>query len=328
MRHVIVLLALSITTLACGKHDDSALAAPSSSAPGAAPAADESTSKDALIEDHEGGSVAWTITKDGQAKAIVNATGDAKAQPATGTLTWKANATDAPRTIPLAADANGALVASGPALSADITEIGYALDVSGKSWTGTLHVPAGGTAQLAADAKAAVEVKVPDGKVGPHGGKIQIIGGDRIEIVSDPSGEVRVYVLDADFKPIAVGDRKVTIAVVAERPEVVVVTPDASGLYFTGTLHVHEDPFKLTVAVRSGEHVSVALCGWHPGAHVVVVGPSAPRVSIHTKVSFNAHADVHGHDDDDGVKVKVKGPSINVKIGGDDDHGKHKGHKH
>jgi hypothetical protein len=132
---------------------------------------------------------------------------------------------------------------------------------------------------------------------------------------------VRVYVLDEHLEPVEIGERKVTLAVVAEKPEVVVLAPDPGGLYFTGSLHVHGDPAHVTVAVRTGEHVDVVLVGWQPGVHVVV-GAHAPRVHIHGRAGFAVDDHGHGHERVDvkvkgngGVDVKVKTPGgVDVKV--------------
>src|SRR5258708_831474 len=82
-------------------------------------------------------------------------------------------------------------------------------------WARTLHLPPGGTAELVAGAKAAAQVNV-DAKAGPHGGVIQVVGNERFEVVANEStGEARVYLLDPDLKVVAIGDRKITLGVVA-----------------------------------------------------------------------------------------------------------------
>jgi hypothetical protein len=271
------------------------------------------SASDALVEDHEGGSVAWTVDASGRVSAVATgADGKPVTENLSGSLAWKDG--DETKTIPLAVDAKThALVAAGPKLSADLTEVGYTLSVDGKPWSGTLHLPPGGTAELAADAKANVDAKVDANVEGPHGGHVEIVGGDRVELVEGDGGEVRVYVLGEDLEPVAVGERKVSVAVVAERPEIVVLVPEPGGLYFTGKLHVEGPPSRVTIAVRTGAHVSVVLVGYRPGVHVVV-GARAPHVRIRGRGGFveKASVKVKGNG---GVDVKVKGGNgVDVKV--------------
>lgn len=295
-------LAAALAALpACGKSDAGG---------GVSASVAEVVGAEAVVEDHEGGSVAFSVGADGQVKALATTTdGKPVKEGVSGTLAWKNGAEV--KTIPLAVDAKtGVLVAEGPKLKADITEVGYTLSVGGKPWSGTLHVPAGGTGELAADAKLAAEITVPEGKLGPHGGTIQVVGKDRLEI-ADEHGEVRVYVLDENLAPVAVGERKISVGVVADAPELVVLGPEPGGLFFTGRLHLHEDPFKLTIACRTGEHVNVVLVGWRPGAHLVVEGPAVVRVKVRVKGGWGGGEDV----DTDG-RVKVHGPDVDIKVKG------------
>ncbi|WP_433926521.1 hypothetical protein AB3662_26750 [Sorangium cellulosum] len=129
----------------------------------------------ALVEEHDEGNVAWRIDGDGQVKAAITASSGARIkEDVSGTLVWKLPSGEA-RTIPLAVDARtGLLVAAGPKLEADLTEVSYTLTVSGKPWSGVLHVPAGGTAELVASARVSAESNLSEVTVGPHGGAIQV----------------------------------------------------------------------------------------------------------------------------------------------------------
>src|SRR5262245_53661717 len=140
---------------------------------------------DVFVEDHDDGSVAWRIDPNGEVKAAVTTSAGARVkQDVTGTLLYKVDGGGEPKTVPLTADANtGLLAATGPKLEADLTEVDYTVNVSGKPWTGVMLVPPGGTAALVAGGKAAAAAKLPDDAVGPHGGAIQVVGGDRLEMV-------------------------------------------------------------------------------------------------------------------------------------------------
>ena len=269
---------------------------------------------DALVEEHDEGTVAWNVSAGGEVKALVKTSAGAAPDDVGGTLSWKGGAGEA-KTIPLAFDKKaGLLIASGPKLEGDITEVSYTLAVAGKPWSGALHLPAGGTAQLAANARAAAVIKVPEGKLGPHGGTIQVVGDDRLElVVNEETGEVRVFVLDAEFEPIVVGERKVTIAFVAESPQVVVLVPEPGGLHFTGKWSSSIDPVRVTIALTAAGHTHVVLCGYRPGVRIVV-GAKAPKVKVRVKggwgppdVNVKLKGKGHGHGDGNGnVKVDVK----------------------
>ena len=192
---------------------------------------------------------------------------------------------------------DGMLVASGPSLTADLTEVDYTVAAAAPAATpgalppppppplsGTLYVPPGGTAALVADENATIDAGIDmttaTGKPGPHGGVVQVVGGDPLEIAATKDGTVRVYVLSPELaRPVAVGDRKITLGVVAERPETVALVPDASLHFFVGHWHVHGDPLGITVHMNVGGRAHVAIVGHRPGA-AVVVGVGAPVVRV------------------------------------------------
>ncbi|WP_437967595.1 hypothetical protein WMF04_50025 [Sorangium sp. So ce260] len=280
-----------------------------------------------LTEEHDGGSVGWEIAPDGAVRAIVRAPdGKPIDKDVSGTLTWKGPNGDAQ--VPLALDAKtGLLVAAGPKLEADLTEVKYDVVVAGKPWNGTLHVPAGGTRVIVEGARKAEKRPIPAGKTGPNGGVIQVVGDDTIEVVADKaSGQVRVYVLDANLKPIPVGDRKIKLGFVGPSSEVVVLTPGPGGLYCVGTIAAKVNPVKLTVVVAHPTHADVVLVGYRPGVHVVV-GPSAPALGVVVATGWNVSVKVKTtpgvvvvHDDDDDDDDDGRPVHIHV-------HGKHK-HRH
>ncbi|MGK4009142.1 hypothetical protein WMF31_41470 [Sorangium sp. So ce1036] len=280
-----------------------------------------------LTEEHDGGSVGWDIAPDGTVRAIVKAPdGKPIDGDVSGKLTWKGPSGDAE--VPLAFDAKtGLLVAAGPKLEADLTQVSYNIVVAGKPWNGTLHVPAGGTRVIVEGARKAEKRPIPAGKTGPNGGVIQVVGDDIVEVVADKaSGQVRVYVLSPDLKPIPVGDRKIKLAFAGPSSELVVLKPAPGGLYAVGTVTTRVNPVKLTVVVAHPTHADVVLVGYRPGMHVVV-GPRAPSLNVIVATTWNV-----------GVKVKTTPGVVVVHDDDDDDddgrrvhvihvHGKHK-HKH
>jgi hypothetical protein len=181
----------------------------------------------------------------------------------------------------------GLLVASGPRLVGDLTQIKYTVAVAGQPWAGAIDVPPGGTDQIVAGAAFAEQHPIPRGKVGPNGGVLQVVGNDTVEVVADRnSGQVRVYVLDPSYKPIPIGARRVTLGFVGADDETVVLVPGPGGMYFTGRLAARIDPVKLTVVDDYEGQVNVALVGWAPG-DVIVVGAGAPTIHVLVAVGWD-----------------------------------------
>src|SRR5262249_27790604 len=157
-------------------------------------------------------------------------------------------------------------------------EIRYTITVAGSGWAGALHLPAGGTDELEDSARRAARRPLPKGKTGPNGGIVQVGGDDVVEIVAGKtSGQGPGYGLDAGYKPVTIGNRKVKLGLVGDSVEVDALAPGPGGLYFTGKLGAKVDPVKLTIADTDADHTDVVLCGYEPGV-VVVVGPAAPTL--------------------------------------------------
>jgi hypothetical protein len=281
---VLLALAAAFALPACSKKDEPTA--------GGEITAESAAAEEAITEQHEPATVSWVVAPEGKLKArFKTADGAPLGNSVTGTVTVKPVRADAkPVTAKLVYDTEaGVHTAEIPALDADLTEVKYDVSVKGKPIKGALHVPRGGTPELVASAKVAAKVEIPAGKKGPNGGVVQVVGDDVVEIVADAkTGESRVYVLDADFKPIPVGKRKVKIAVVGEAPEAIELQPEPEGLYFTGKLAVVKtNPHRLTVVLHgeSAPAPVVVLCGYHPGT-VVVVGHGAPVVGLFVAVGW------------------------------------------
>lgn len=260
---------------------------------------------EALIEEHDEGTVAWRIDPDGQVKAAVTATATGRVkEDVSGSVIYKIEGSE-PKTVPLVLDAKtGLLVAAGPKLEADLIEVNYTVTVSGKPWSGVIHVPVGGTAELVAGAKVTAEAKLPDETVGPHGGTIQIVGDDRLEMVADASsGETRVYVLDVDLKPVRIESRKLRMGFVAEKTTFVNFDPEPSGFYFSARLGASAallNPLRVTASLSVGSVTHAAIWGYRPGVRIyaptaTVRIASAPRIRFSLQGGFDSGVDVYGH---------------------------------
>jgi hypothetical protein len=149
----------------------------------------------AFVEERDEGKLEWSVEPEGQVR--VNVTPKEGAAPAlSGALLLDGES------HPMTAEGS-ALTAVIPKLTAQLTTISYSLKVGETTWDGALHVPPGGTKDLL----AVPSVTVPEGTKGPHGGAVDVVGDQRVEVVLDEkSGEVRVYLLDEKLQPIPVGD--------------------------------------------------------------------------------------------------------------------------
>lgn len=306
-----LVLAALLSVSACGKSESSEEDPPkkSSSKSGSAKTATASAASmgdDIVLENHEKAAVAWSVAADGAVMAQVRTLdGQPITEKVDGSIQWKVG-NDVKSASLVSDPKKGVLVAQGPRLDADLTELTYKVTLEGAPLDGALHLPPGGTAQLVADGKATAKVTLAEGARGPHGGIIQVVGEDRVEIVSAEGAEdVRVYVLNEKLEVVELEDRTLTIAVVGDKgPEVIVLTPSEEKLYFVGKWKVVSEPSRITVVVKRPGKVHVAIVGWRPGV-VLVVGKSAPKVKVKTKVYVGIGAD---------VKIKEKGGPGGVKI--------------
>jgi hypothetical protein len=242
-----------------------------------------------------GGTSTWIVRPDGTVSATLKTPDGAPvSMPVTGQMTF-GTPDGPPKSVPVKYDPKtGVLTAAGPKLEADITPVNYDLTVGGTPWHGTIDVPTGGTQDLVATGQ--LQAPIPPGTVGPNGGVVHVVGPDRVELVANKhTGDVRAYVLDADNHPIDPGDRKITVAVQGEHPEVLVLAPEPSRHFFVGHLRARVNPSYVTVAVNVRGTTHACLVGWSPGA-VVVLGPEAPRLHLLVVDAWPGEVvEVHGH---------------------------------
>jgi hypothetical protein len=275
----------------------------------------------ALVEKLEDGSISWNIRSDGTVKALCKTRED---KPITAHVKGRMTPRDGEPIDLVQDEKSGVLEGKGLKLGGELTQAKYDLTVEDKPWTGTLFVPAGGTADLAAGAGASAKVKLPEPKIGPHGGTIQVVGTDVVELSANAStGELRAYLLDAQLKAVAAADREIKVGFVADgKAELVTLVPEPGGAYFTGKIGMTVDPVELTISVKTKGQAQAqfALVGFQPGV-ALAVGASAPRVKVMVKADVEPpSADVNARAGAAvGANVKtgldVKGPAIKVTAG-------------
>jgi hypothetical protein len=229
----------------------------------------------------------------------------------TGQVTF-AGQDGSPVSVPVQYDAKaGVLTASGPKLAADITPMKYNLTVGGSPWNGAIDVPKGGTQDLVDTGK--LQGSVSANVVGPNGGVVETVGPDHVEVVANKAtGDVRAYVLGPDNRPIDPGDRKITVAIDGEAPEVVALAPEPQGHFLVAHIGARVDPPHVTVAVNVHGATHACLVGWAPGS-VVVVGPGAPRVHLLAVEAWPGEVvEMHGRHGHLHGEVEVGGPGVVV----------------
>jgi hypothetical protein len=274
---------------------------------------------DAISEQGPSGLSTWIVRPDGSVSATLK-TADGKPidEPVTGQITFAA-ASAPSTTIPAQYDPKThVLTAQGPKLADDLTPVHYALVVGGNPWDGSIDVPQGGTKELVDTGK--LQASISPGAVGPHGGLVQVVGPDRVELAANKvTGEVRAYVLDSDGHPVDPGDRKITLAIQAEKPELVVLEPQPHTLYLASNLRTRVDPTHVTIAVTAKGVTHACLAGWSPGS-VVFLGPHAPRVRLLAVEEWSGPVvELHGHGKHEGhvlagaSGVLVEEPSLVVE---------------
>lgn len=256
----------------------------------------------------------WNVAASGKTLLVIaDEAGNALKKDVTGQLTFKPESGGEPKTVPLALDAkSGIASADGPALNGELTEVRYALVAADKPLTGSLYVPKQGTAGLVESAKSAAPAAT---EPGAHGGTIQVIDGKKYEVVADSeSGEVRVYLIDADAKH----PKKLELGLESDDPRVVQLKWNDEG-YYVAEVGAEKPPRTTTlVVVDDDDHVHVCVVGFRPG--VVLVLDSRPV--YWTRRDWGHPGLARGH-----FKGTIDGPPGQFKERERDDDEKFKGGK-
>ncbi len=150
-----------------------------------------------FVEQYPTATLTWEVGEDGETKLAVRSTScELINDKVTGNLAFMGLSGSEPKTAELKAEkGKGLLVAKGPALDPEATELRYQLVVDGTPINGALHLPKEGTKALVS---SAVESEsIPEEVTGPHGGEVSVLAGQRYELAADEkSGEARLYALD------------------------------------------------------------------------------------------------------------------------------------
>lgn len=165
--------------------------APVASGSADAPPPDAAAPDQPFVEVNEEGQLSWHVEPDGDVSLTLGDKDGKALDAATSSCTLKVAGKETKLEVK-----DGELRGNIGALSGDLTTVEYtAKTPQGKTWKGVLHLPPGGTKDLATppDPKEAVA----PGTKGPNGGVVDVVGGHRIEIVQDGStGQIRVYFLN------------------------------------------------------------------------------------------------------------------------------------
>ena len=175
-----------------------------------------------FVERYPTATLSWEVDENGETKlAVRSASCELLNDKVSGSLAFIGLSGAEPKTAELKVDkAKGILMAKGPALDKEATELRYQLMVDGAAINGALHLPKEGTKALVS---SAVESEsVPEEMTGPHGGEITVVAGQRYELAADEtSGEVRVYGLDQSGKVVEVQAEKMQLLIGGPESKVV-----------------------------------------------------------------------------------------------------------
>ncbi len=251
----------------------------------------------AIVEGFDDGSAAFAVAPDGPVKIALADTTGAPIPDRGATLTYEIPETGKSLEVPLHVDpTTHYLIATGPELASVITPVHYEIKGGSRVWVGVLQLPAGGTKALNDSATAAAAVHATP-IVGPHGGRIERIGNDDVELLVDKdAADVHAWII-VDGKAIAPEDRTIVTMLDDRRVE---LTADASGTFYAkvsvdagfSLAAVH----KVTCVLTRAKSVWFVEYGFRP--HVYVYAPRAVvDVGVSASVKGSVAVDVHTDDD-------------------------------
>jgi hypothetical protein len=266
---------------------------------GHAPADNAIAPEETVVEESDRGTIAWDVDADGHVKAAIKATdGHAITKDVTGQISFP-DAMQEPF-VDAEMSPEGFLVADGPALQDDLTEMDYDLVVEGAPWTGVMYLPRGGTQAIERDAKAdAAAIAGLENTAGPNGGVVQVIGGERYEVVADrDTQEMRMYLLGPSLEVVDPGERVMRVGYVTTYPESLLLVREPGAFYYVGRVQSGWDPVQITIGVGFGGSFHYGIVGFHfgervyfgaraPALRVMAVRAWAPSVSVRVGVNVN-----------------------------------------
>jgi hypothetical protein len=292
----------------------------------------------AVVEGFDDGSAAFAIAPDGSTKVAL---ADADGKPITDRkmkMTYSIDESDKTVEVPLRYDDDHHyLVANGPELALNVTPVRYDISGGAKSWTGVLHLPAGGTKALNVSAQLAASVHAKP-IVGPHGGRVERVGDDDVEVLLDSeSGEARAWIV-ADGKVVTPKERSFSLVLDAREVE---LFPDLNDSFYAKVSFDASFSFtavhKVSCVLTHGSVMSTLVFGFRPHVYLVAARPSLDVVVVgwtkEKKVKWDknpnepglgwaAGKEKHGGGGSAGVSVDVH---VGGGGGGGDKHGGGKG---
>lgn len=227
----------------------------------------------AIVEASEDGSSAFVVDPEGRVTAALAGPDGKPTTDRTVKLNFVNDGATAPRDVLLIPDSERRyLTGHGPTLDADITPVSYEITGGPKPIRGVLHIPRGGTKALVTSSAVVAAAHVAP-VLGPHGGRIERVGDDDVELLIDPdSGEARAWVI-VDGKVVPPNDREVGLYLDGRYVD---CWPDQNDSFYVKldarfevrALH------KVSLALTTHEHVHAVVWGFRPHVAVYIARPA------------------------------------------------------
>ncbi|MBK6512551.1 MAG: hypothetical protein IPM79_23090 [Polyangiaceae bacterium] len=231
------------------------------------------TNEEAFVERYDDGSVVFLVDPSGSTKVAV-AGADGKPAADRSVKLFIEEAPEKETEIALEHQPDKRLyVGAVPELTATLTPVRYEISGGASPWKGILHLPPGGTKELKLTAKVAADAHA-EPLEGPHGGRIERIGEDDVEILIDPdSGETRAWII-VEGRVVPPGER--TISFYFDRHHIETY-PDQNDSFYAKATFSADFSFSLTrkvsVVLGSGGRVHTHLFGFRPHVYFYAARP-------------------------------------------------------